>query len=647
MVRRELVVESLADGVTVQDSGYNILYQNEAMRRFFGDHVGEKCYQAYERRSAVCEGCALKAVMRTGTAQTLLRTAFEADGSSSFWENSCSAVRDESGAIIAFAEVCRNVSGRVSLEEEFKSTNIQLGQLAARLELRVAERTTELARANLYLDTIINSIADPLFVKDREYRLVLVNRAMCELLGRSSEELLGTTDFDLFPDAEARRLRASDERVIETGRESLQEEVVTIRGTESRTILTSKTSFLDPSGERRIVGVVHDVTDRKRLDEKLQQSQRMESVGMLAGGIAHDFNNLLTPILGASDLLLLDATAAHSSLLSDVRHAAERLKELTQHLLAFSRKQMLELRTIDLGEVVRLFETMLRRTLRENIHVRTMISPHSHAVLADAGQIEQVLLNLAINSQDAMPRGGTLTIEVEPVRLDEDYARGHPDTHPGTFVQLTISDTGCGMDAETRGRIFEPFFTTKAKGQGTGLGLSMVYGIVKQHGGSISVYSEVGHGTTFRIHLPIRQPAEVVGEATGPMVAPIPTGRHETILVLEDNEMVRNTACEMLRRLGYRVLFAEGRDSCLKAARSCEGSIDLLLTDVVLTDSNGPQVYEQLRSEGRVHKVLYMSGYTANVIVHHGAVDEGTQFLQKPLSFSSLARKVRQVLDAP
>ena len=644
----ERLVDDLADGVTVQDRDFAIIYQNKAMQRFFGRHIGEKCYNAYEQRSTACEGCGLETAFGTGRPVTILRTAFEADGRTSFWENSCSPVFDASGLIVACTEVCRNVSDRVSLEEAFKATNIELGQLAAQLEVRVTKRTAELARANRSLDEIIDSIADPLVVKDRLYRWVLVNRAMCNLLGRSRGELLGRSDFDLFPESEARVFRVTDRLVLETGSEDIKEEMVMTAEAGPRTIVMKKTCYSDPSGEKRIVAIVHDNTERKRLEEQLRQCQKMESIGMLAGGIAHDFNNLLTPILGGSDLLLLDPNdTARPTLLRDMRHAAGRLKELTQNLLAFSRKQMPELRPTDLAEVIRRFEVILRRTLREDIRVLIVLGSDSHPVLADTGQIEQILLNLAVNAQDAMPDGGTLTIEVDDVQIAAECASDHPELCPGFHVCLTVRDTGTGMDPQTQARIFEPFFTTKAKGHGTGLGLPMVNGIVKQHGGSVVVSSEPGQGSTFRIYLPVLKTDEPMDSGSVDGSIPPKARAAETIVVLEDNEMVRNTTCEMLRRLGYNVLAADGPDACMSLAHSHGGPIDLLLTDVVLRESDGRGVYQHLLSGRKRLRVLYMSGYTGNVVVHHGVPNGGAQFLQKPASFLTLARKVRQALDAP
>ncbi len=647
MSLREDVLESLADGVTVQDHDFTIIYQNRAMRRFFGDHVGDKCYEAYEHRPAVCEGCGLKSVMQTGQPRTLLRTAFEADGSTSFFENACSAVFDETGQIVAFIEVCRNVSQRLSLENGFKETNIQLGQLAAQLQVNVAERNAELARANHYLDEIINSLADPLFVRDDQGRYELVNRAFCELTGRSFGAVLGQSDFDLFPEREAQAFRTSDQLVLDTGEGSTSEEDVTTADGSLRTVVVRKTCLDEPSG-RHIVGIVRDVTERKRLEAQLRQSQKMESIGMLAGGIAHDFNNLLTPILGGADLLLLEANDDQRvTLVREIRSAAERLKDLTRQLLAFGRKQVLELRQIDLRDVVRLFEPVLRRTIREDVRIQTMLPADPCPVLADASQLEQVLLNLAVNAQDAMPTGGILAIGVQDVVLDEEYAATHPDAHPGHHIQLSVSDTGCGMDAQTQARIFEPFFTTKAPGHGSGLGLATVYGIVRQQGGSVGVYSEPGRGSAFRIYLPLCRREDTVSAQASPVSVQTDAPRgQETILVVEDNDSVRKTTCRMLLRLGYHVLSADGPDACMEVVRNHVGRIDLLLTDVVLRESSGPEVYARLQAHGIHPKVVFMSGYTSNVIAHHGVLEEGMQFLQKPVSYADLGSKIRQVLDA-
>ena len=402
--------------------------------------------------------------------------------------------------------------------------------------------------------------------------------------------------------------------------------------------------FLTDISERKKAG-----EERARLKEQLLQAQKMESVGILAGGIAHDFNNLLTPILGYSDLLIMDFPPEDPRHLciKDIKRAAERAKELTQQLLAFSRKQMLEIKPVALGDVVQRYESMLHHTLREDIQIETQVAPDLGLVRADIGQIEQVLVNLAINAQDAMPNGGRLTIRAENAVLDEAYARQHPDSKPGPYIRLSVSDTGIGMAPETKAHLFEPFFTTKERGKGTGLGLSTAYGIVKQHEGSISILSEPDKGTTIQIYLPrYGEPAQAVQSNPSPSPSDVVVGGSETILVVEDNSMVREMTCQMLRRLGYRVISADSAETCFPLAEDFPDRIDLLLTDVVLPKKDGKEVFTMLSARRKNLKVVYMSGYASNTIVHHGVLEEGIRFLHKPLSYALLARTLREALDS-
>jgi two-component system cell cycle sensor histidine kinase/response regulator CckA len=645
MSLQEQVLLNLADGVTVQNRDFNIIYQNHAMQRFFGSHIGEKCYEVYEQRCTVCQGCGLEAAFRTGQSMLILRTAFEANGTTSFWENSCSPVSDESGHVVYCAEVCRNVSARVSLEEAFKATNIKLGQLASQLERRVIDRTAELARANRYLDEIIDSIADPLFVKDRLYRWVLVNRAMCDFLGHSRGELLGRSDFDLFPESEARVFRAFDELVLETGRENINEEEVTTAGAGTRTIVTKKTCFSDPSGEKCIVGIVRDITERKRLEEQLRQSQKMESIGLLAGGIAHDFNNLLTVIQGYADLT--EAGFPVGSPLrenvSQIKTAAGRAISLTAQLLAFSRKQVLQPQVIGLNKIVQGMEKMLSRLVGEDVRLQTFLPPEVGNIMADPGQVEQVMMNLAANARDAMPNGGRLTVETANRLLDEVYVHEHPDVVPGQYVMLAMSDTGEGMDRETLSRIFEPFFTTKERGRGTGLGLATVYGIVKQSGGSVFCYSEKGAGTSFSVYFP-----RVCDDKT--VETPRAAGAKsllgtETVLLVEDEKAIRSLVVIALRNAGYAVREAQDGPEAIAEASSGTGPIHLLLTDVVMPRLNGPEVARRIQEIHPDARILYMSGYTENSIVRKGILDADFDLIQKPFNAGRLLEKVREVLD--
>jgi signal transduction histidine kinase/ActR/RegA family two-component response regulator len=388
-----------------------------------------------------------------------------------------------------------------------------------------------------------------------------------------------------------------------------------------------------------------EIAERKQLEEQLLQAQKMEAIGRLAGGVAHDFNNLLTAIIGYSQLALQrippDDPLRHD--LDEIRKAGERAATLTRQLLAFSRKQVLQPKVLDLNAVVASTSKMLHRLIGEDIRFRTILDPALKRVKADPGQIEQVLMNLAVNARDAMPNGGSLSIETANVYLDEEYARHHVEVQPGRYVMLAVSDTGCGMSAEVLSHIFEPFFTTKEQGRGTGLGLAMVYGIIKQSGGHIWVYSEPGKGTTFKLYLPLAEEADSAAEQALEQTAFLPTGT-ETILLAEDDAQVREFASRVLRELGYKVIEATDGQQALKEAEQTP-NIDILLTDVVMPYVGGKELSERLRSVRPGIKVLFLSGYTEYATLRQGMLGDGDAFLHKPFAPGELARKVREVLD--
>ncbi|MGO8786710.1 MAG: PAS domain S-box protein [Terriglobia bacterium] len=394
------------------------------------------------------------------------------------------------------------------------------------------------------------------------------------------------------------------------------------------------------------VGVAQDITGRRRLEDQFRQAQKMEAVGRLAGGIAHDFNNLLTIINGYSEVVL-DALNANDPLrchMEEVKKASDRAARLTRQLLAFGRQQVLAARALDLNALVADVERMLRRLIGEDIELVLVPGAALGTVKADPGQIEQILVNLAVNARDAMPEGGRLVIETANVELDDAYAHSHTVVTPGRYVMLAISDTGFGMDAATQAHIFEPFFTTKESGKGTGLGLSTVYGIVKQSGGYIWVYSEPGAGATFKIYLPsVEEAAESVPVSEA---RERPFGGSETILLVEDDASVRDLAARILQQQGYKVLESKSPEDALQTAEHYQAPIALLLTDVVLPNMSGRKVAEHLALLRPSMKVLYMSGYTDDAVVRNGVLEANTAFLQKPFSPASLTRKVREVLDA-
>jgi PAS domain S-box-containing protein len=519
-----------------------------------------------------------------------------------------------------------------------------LSVLHARIERRRAEEALEESRA--YLDQILNSLGDPLFVKNRDHEFVHVNDAFCAFDGRTRGELIGSNCFVTLPEETARVLRKRDDDAFSTGKEDTSEDAFYDHSGALHAFITKKSLLTDRSGNRQMVAVLRDITDYKRLQAQFQQSQKMEAIGILAGGVAHDFNNLLNVINGYCELLLEDFASNDSRRrdLEQISLAGKRATALTSQLLAFSRKQILQPEYLDLNSVVAGMDLMLRRLIRENIELVTIPQEGLGLINADPGQIQQVIMNLAINARDALPQGGKLSIETANVYLDQEYARAHPSVNPGAHVMLAISDNGMGMDDQTKAHLFEPFFTTKGKGKGTGLGLSTVYGIVKQSNGSIWVYSELTKGTTFKVYFP-RVEDQAVPLQEKSEAEPSARGT-ETLLITEDDASLRALSARVLAERGYSVLQASNGKEALEISANYAGEIHLVITDVIMPGMGGKELASQIAAARPGIKVLFVSGYTDNAIVHHGVLDPGVSFLQKPFTIENLTRKVRAVLDS-
>jgi two-component system cell cycle sensor histidine kinase/response regulator CckA len=490
---------------------------------------------------------------------------------------------------------------------------------------------------------------------DREGRIIRVNRTELEILGYTAEELLGRHVWKFVVEEEITRQVIMAKITGDVSfRETFERTYRRKNGTTLPVLIEDRT-IRDKKG--RIIGIrsmIEDISERRRAEEVLQKSeeqlrqwQRVEAIGRLAGGVAHDFNNLLMTIKGRSELLLgeLDPRDPRHEEVEEIRKAAERATSLTRQLLAFGRRQVLQPQVLDLNEVVANMDRMLQRLIGEDIQLLTILDPELWSVKVDPGQFEQVIMNLAVNARDAMPGGGKLTIETANVVLDEDYARRHVSVKPGPCVMLAVTDNGIGMDKEVQSHLFEPFFTTKEKGEGTGLGLSTVYGIIKQSGGNIWAYSEPGQGTTFKVYLPrVEEAVKKYTPRTAPTVLP---GGSETVLLVEDEEAVRTIVSKILKNKGYTVLEAHHGNEALRICEHYDGPIQLMVTDVVMPQMSGRELAERLMLLRPEIRVLFMSGYPDNALVHHGVLGASTAFLQKPFTLNALEYKIRELLDAP
>ncbi len=512
--------------------------------------------------------------------------------------------------------------------------------------IRNARLIHDLQMSEANYRNVIEQSKDAIYIL-YENRFDLVNHSFLNLFGYSCTEVC-SPEFSFLnlvaPSSKDLILRRNEMRMKGELPPACYEFLALTKSGQEIEVEASMTE-ISYRGGTAVQGIIRDISERKRLEEQLRQSQKMEGIGRLAGGVAHDFNNILTVVAGHVDMALmsLDPRDPLQEDIQAIKKATDKATALTRQLLAFSRRQTLQPKVIELNRIITNLDKMLRRIIGEDIDMIFKPSNNLWRVEADPGQLEQIIINLVVNARDAMPKGGSLTIETENVHLSEEYTRQRTDVKPGPYVLMAISDTGCGMSADVLSHIFEPFYTTKETGKGTGLGLSTVYGIVKQSGGHVACYSEEGHGTSFKIYLP-----QVVKEAVTLMekddFITAPSG-NETILVVEDEVGVRNLACRVLKKQGYNVLEAESGGDAYLLCKQLPKPIDLMITDVVMPRMSGADLAKQLGEFWKDLSVLFMSGYTPDAIVHSGILDSDIPYIQKPFRPIDLACKVREVLD--
>ncbi len=629
------VLETIEDGYYEVDLAGNFTFFNDSVCRILGysrkELIGINNRQYTDEENARKLYEAFNKVYLTGKpTKEFDWEVIRKDGTKRIGEVSISLIKDREGKPVGFRGIARDVTQRKQAEEA----------------LRVEKQRFQ---------TLLENAPFGMVMIDREGNFKYINSKFIELFGYELNEVPNGKEWfrKAYPDPDYRHqvieTWINDSNISEPGEKIPRIFSATCKD-KTKKIIRFITVQL-ATGEYLIS--CEDITliqrteeEKAALAEQLRQSQKMEAIGRLAGGIAHDFNNLLTVIRGYSQLSLMDLSENEKlrGHIEEIQRASQKASDLTHHLLAFSRRQIMEMKILDLNALLKDLDRMLHRVIGEDIELTYRLANHLGRVKIDVGQIEQVILNLAVNARDAMPTGGKLTIETSNAELDETYARTHIGSKPGHYVMLSVSDTGVGMMPEVRERAFEPFFTTKERGKGTGLGLSTVYGIVKQSGGNIWAYSEPGKGTTFKIYLP--RVDEFLKEAVEKAEAAEILKGSETILVVEDEEEVLKLVAQILTGQGYSVIEASDGDEAMDFAKQHEKKpIHLLLTDVVMPGLSGAKLAETLRVEHPGLKVLYMSGYTDNAIVHHGVLEEGINYIQKPFTLDALARKVRDVLD--
>jgi PAS domain S-box-containing protein len=626
------ILNSIADPICIKDSKHRWVLVNDEFCAVAGQDretlVGKSDYEFFPKNEADVFWKMDEEVLQTGTENISEETITGSDGVTRNLVTKKTLYRDpsEEGFVVAIG---RDVTDRKRVEQA----------------LRENEE---------FLRLVIDTTPAHIFVKDRNGKFLLVNNTAAKAHGITPEEMIGKNELELAGSsvekaAQIKKFLADDRKIIDTKKPKyIPEEPLTLSDGSIQWLQTTKIPLKLKGDLDCVLGVAVDVTARKKAEQELwekeellRQSQKMEAIGRLAGGIAHDFNNLLTAIIGYAEMLKLntslDTMVRHS--VEEIRKSADRAAVLTQQLLAFGRKQIMQPSVLDVNSLISDTRIMLNRLIGEHITLETKLNAQPSSIKADPGQIEQVIVNLVVNARDSMPGGGTITLETSNARevvraLDETV-----DVERGEFVVVSIGDTGHGIDGETKQHIFEPFFTTKEKGKGTGLGLSTVYGIVTQSGGHISVESQVDWGTVFKVYLPITEalPKQPPGES----LRTVSKGKSESVLVVEDEGLVRDMMCEVLKSYGFNVLEADSGERALEGGS--EG-IDLLITDVIMPGISGTELADEFLKHHPALKVLFVSGYTGDEIAHHGILNESVLFLQKPFSPQTLVEKVHEIL---
>ncbi len=749
--RSEAIIAAMGDGISIQDTTFKILYQNQIHKNMIGSHIGQYCFEAYEHRGTTCDACPVAETFKDGRVHTTERSVQFDDGMH-YFEITTSPLRDENGRIVAGIEAVRDITARRNSERSVaesekryralfnnslngfalheivtdaaglpvdyifleankafeQMTGLRTGQIVGKrvtevlpgiektdfikiygnvaltgesihfeqyapplnkyfeiaafspaqgqfatiffdITLRKGAEQAQLASEKRY-QRLVESVTDYIYTVEVRDGIALATShgpGCVTVTGYTSEEY--KNDRDLW---HRMIFEADRDMVIEQANKILSgspvlpfEHRIIHKNGSIRWVRNTPVPRLDSEGRLTAYdGLISDITQLKLLENQLRQAQKMEAVGQLAGGIAHDFNNILTAIIGYSNLLLMKMEADNPGrpYMNQIISSSERAAHLIHSLLAFSRKQIIDLKPMSINDVIRRVEKLLARVIGEDIEFKTKLADPDMLVLADSIQIEQVLMNLATNARDAMPDGGMLLISTEPMELGEDFIRTHSFGKPGRYVHISVTDTGIGMDETVQHRIFEPFFTTKEVGKGTGLGLAMVYGIIKQHNGFINVYSEPGKGTTFKIYLPLF--GSTLEDALPAELDNIPRGT-ETVLLAEDDETVRNLTCSVLQDFGYSVIEAvDGEDAVLKF-NEYQDRIDMLVFDIIMPRMNGKEAYLAINAIRPGIKVLFASGYTADIVHKKGILETGMEFVLKPITPSDFLKKVRAVLD--